>query len=108
MVGRDARLIVLAIAWGLAECMRAHLFTGYAWNPLGHVWAFATPLLQGASLFGVYGLGTFTFAILAAPVAGWRAALAALGVVGLAGRAGPRPVPPPHAPAPARPPAPLR
>ena len=43
------------------EWLRGHVFTGYPWNPLGHVWAFATPLLQGAALFGVYGLGTFTF-----------------------------------------------
>ena len=60
----------------------ATCFTGYLWNPLGHVWAFAAPLLQGAALFGVYGLGTLTFLILAAPTAGWRASIAALVAVG--------------------------
>ncbi len=35
-------------------------------------WAFATPLLQGAALFGVYGLGMLTFLVLAAPT-GWLA-----------------------------------
>jgi len=86
--GRYRRLVLLAILWTATEWLRGHLFTGYPWNPLGHVWAFATPLLQSASLFGVYGLGTFTFLILAAPAAGWRAVLAALGVVGAAGAAG--------------------
>jgi len=86
--GRYCRLLLLAIAWTIAEWLRGHLFTGYSWNPLGHVWAFATPLLQGAALFGVYGLGLLTFMILAAPAAGWRASLLALIVVGAAGFAG--------------------
>src|SRR5829696_3265671 len=86
--GRYSRLVVLAIAWTVAEWLRGHLFTGYAWNPLAHVWGFATPLLQGAALFGVYGLGMLTFLVLAAPTAGWRASIAALLVVGLAGWAG--------------------
>ena len=61
LAGRYRRLILLAIAWTVAEWLRGHVFTGYPWNPLGHVWAFAAPLLQGAALFGVYGLGAFTF-----------------------------------------------
>ncbi len=81
-------MILLAIAWTAAEWLRGHVFTGFPWNPLAHVWAFATPLLQGASLVGVYGLGTLTFVILASPAAGWRASLASLAAVGLAGIAG--------------------
>jgi apolipoprotein N-acyltransferase len=88
LAGRYSRLVVLAIAWTLAEWLRGHIFTGYPWNPLAHVWGFATPLLQGAALFGVYGLGMLTFLVLAAPTAGWRASIAALVVVGLAGWAG--------------------
>jgi len=88
LAGRYRRLILLAIAWTVAEWLRGHIFTGYPWNPLGNIWAFATPLLQGAALFGVYGLGTFTFLILAAPTAGWRASIAALVAAGLAGAAG--------------------
>lgn len=88
LAGRYSRLVVLAIAWTAAEWLRGHLFTGYPWNPLAHVWGFATPLLQGAALFGVYGLGMLTFLVLAAPTAGWRASIAALVVVGLAGLAG--------------------
>lgn len=86
--GRYRRLILLAVAWAVTEWLRGHLFTGYAWNPLGHVWAFATPLLQSAALFGVYGLGALTFIVLAAPTAGWRASIAALAVLAGAGLAG--------------------
>jgi apolipoprotein N-acyltransferase len=88
LAGRYRRLILLAIAWTVTEWLRGHLFTGYPWNPLGHVWTFATPLLQSAALFGVYGLGTASFLILAAPTAGWRASVAALAIVGVAGVAG--------------------
>lgn len=88
LTGRYRRLILLAIAWTLAEWLRGHVFTGYPWNPLGHVWAFATPLVQGAALFGVYGLGAFSFLVLAAPTAGWRASVAALVTLGVAGAAG--------------------
>lgn len=88
MGGRYCRLLLLAIAWTIAEWLRGHVFTGYAWNPLAHVWAFATPLLQGAALFGVYGLGLLTFVILAALAAGWRASVLALVVAGGAGFAG--------------------
>ncbi len=45
-------------------------------------------MLQSAALFGVYGLGTLTFLVLAAPTAGWRASIAALVVLGIAGFAG--------------------
>lgn len=86
--GRYARLVLLAIAWTVTEWLRGHLFTGFPWNPLAHVLAFATPLLQAASLVGVYGLGTFTFLVLASPAAGWRACLASLAAVGVAGVVG--------------------
>jgi apolipoprotein N-acyltransferase len=86
--GRYRRLVLLAVCWTAAEWLRGHVFTGYPWNPLGHVWALATALLQGASLFGVYGLGTFTFLVLAAPAAGWRAATGALAFTLLAGFGG--------------------
>jgi len=88
LAGRYRRLVLLAIAWTATEWLRGHIFTGYPWNPLGHVWAFATPLLQSASLVGVYGLGTVSFMVLAAPAAGWRASIAALLAVGVAGLAG--------------------
>ncbi|MBS0518275.1 MAG: apolipoprotein N-acyltransferase [Proteobacteria bacterium] len=92
--GRYRRLVLLAVAWTVAEWLRGHVFTGYPWNPLGHVWTFAAPLLQGAAVFGVYGLGTLSFLVLAAPAAGWRAAVAGLAAVGVAGVAGLAVMPP--------------
>ena len=92
--GRYRRLVVLAILWTATEWLRGHVFTGFPWNPLGHVWAFAPALLQPAAVIGVYGLGTLTFVILAAPTAGWRVALGALGVVVVAGGAGLAVMPP--------------
>jgi apolipoprotein N-acyltransferase len=86
--GRYRRLLLLALAWTVAEWVRGHIFTGDPWNPLGHVWAFATPLLQSAAVVGVYGLGTLTFLVLASPAAGWRAMLAAVAAIGLAEGAG--------------------
>ncbi|HZQ00007.1 MAG TPA: apolipoprotein N-acyltransferase [Reyranella sp.] len=88
MGGRYRRLLLLAVCWTITEWLRGHVFTGYPWNPLGHVWAFYVPLLQSASLFGVYGLGLFTFVVLASPIAGWRAFAAALVVTGAALAAG--------------------
>ena len=88
--GRYRRIVLLAVAWTATEWLRGHIFTGYPWNPLGHVWAFATPLLQSAALVGVYGLGTLSFMVLAAPAAGWRAALAALLAVAWPGVRGER------------------
>lgn len=94
--GRCSRLLVLAIAWALAEWLRGHVFTGYPWNPLAHVWAFATPLLQGAAIVGVFGLGALTFLVLAAPAAGWWAALASVAAVALAGFLGQAVMAPPE------------
>ena len=82
------RLVLLAVCWAAAEFLRGDVFTGYPWNPLGHVWAFATPLLQSAALFGVFGLGALSFIVLAAPAAGWRMAIAGLVLVAIGGGAG--------------------
>lgn len=99
LAGRYRRLLLLAIAWTVAEWLRGVVFTGYPWNPLGHVWAFATPLLQSAALFGVHGLGLLSFLVLAAPAAGWRASVGALVFVGVAGFAGQAAMAPVDAPA---------
>jgi apolipoprotein N-acyltransferase len=82
--GRWRRLVLLAICWAAAEWLRGHLFTGHPWNPLAHVWSFALPLLQGAALVGVFGLGALTFLVLAVPTAGWRAMFLTVVAVGAA------------------------
>jgi apolipoprotein N-acyltransferase len=94
LAGRYRRLILLAIAWTIAEWLRGHVFTGDPWNPLGHVWSFSSALLQSAAVYGVWGLTTMSFLVLAAPTAGWRASMAALLLVGAAGTAGLSVMPP--------------
>jgi apolipoprotein N-acyltransferase len=57
-IGRDrplALVLVLAGAWALTEWVRAGLFTGFAWNPLG-VTLVDTPVLGLARFVGTYGL----------------------------------------------------
>jgi apolipoprotein N-acyltransferase len=58
---RDALRFVLlfAASWIVTEWLRASLFTGFAWNPLG-VALLATPLAGAARLVGTYGLSGLT------------------------------------------------
>jgi apolipoprotein N-acyltransferase len=56
--GRSDRLaltLVLATAWIVTEWLRATLFTGFAWNPIG-VALLPTPIARTATLVGTYGL----------------------------------------------------
>jgi apolipoprotein N-acyltransferase len=79
--GPIARAVMLAVAWSVAEYLRGHLFTGFPWNLLAHVWAFDAAPMQAASLFGVYGLSVLTalFATLPATyVCGRKGKLTAL------------------------------
>jgi apolipoprotein N-acyltransferase len=57
--GRRRRITLvlwLAASWLLTEYLRATLFTGFAWNPLGVIWL-GTGVDQAARLVGTYGLG---------------------------------------------------
>lgn len=56
--------LVFALLWFLADYGRGHLFTGFPWNLLGHVWSASLPILQTTSVFGIYGL-TLAMAIAA-------------------------------------------
>lgn len=53
-------LIVLALLWFGADYARGTLLTGFPWDAMGYVWADCLPVLQGASLGGVYGLTLLT------------------------------------------------
>ena len=103
--GSDLRLVlVFAAAWIVTEWLRATLFTGFAWNPLG-VAILPTPLSYAARLVGTYGLSGAA-ALLAGillllglrrwrPAAATAAGVAALGLAGyLAGGAAPGPAGP--------------
>ena len=48
-------ILLFASAWIVTEWLRASLFTGFAWNPLGVV-LLTTPVSRTATLIGTYGL----------------------------------------------------
>jgi apolipoprotein N-acyltransferase len=83
-----AFVLAFAGAWILGECLRATLFTGFSWNPLGVVLLPLPALAHAASWMGSYGLSGVV--LLLAGVA-WLAvgrrfvgALALVGVVAIA------------------------
>lgn len=51
-----ALIFALSGSWALTEYLRASLFTGFAWNPLGAIWV-GTGIDHAARLVGTYGLG---------------------------------------------------
>lgn len=94
-----ARLLALAGLWTVMEVLRGLLFTGFPWNPLGSVWAPVGPVLQAASVIGVFGLSLLTVLVAGAPAFGRRIsvmAFAGLAAVAVAGwvrlPSGPSPV----------------
>jgi len=48
-------VLIFAAAWIVTEYLRAVLFTGFAWNPLGVLWL-PTGMIRGAPYIGTYGL----------------------------------------------------
>ena len=84
-------VLLFAAAWIVTEWLRATLFTGFAWNPLG-VALVGQPLANAARLTGTYGLSGLV-ALLAGVLLllwlrQWRSAFAAFAVIGLAGGLG--------------------
>jgi len=71
--GRGRYSIGFAAAWMATEYLRATLFTGFAWNPLGVV-LLDTPASAFARWIGTYGLSGLT--VLAAGLIWWIAAWA--------------------------------
>lgn len=63
------RVFALAIALGLAEFARGHMLTGFPWNLLGYALLGTLPLMQLASLFGVYALSLLAVLLFAGPAA---------------------------------------
>jgi apolipoprotein N-acyltransferase len=64
-----ARVAAFALGLFAVEWVRGHVFTGFPWNLLGHALAGDGALLQGASLFGAYGLTLLTLLVFASPAA---------------------------------------
>jgi apolipoprotein N-acyltransferase len=64
------RVLGFAGAWVLSEMARGVLFTGFPWNLIGSVWAFAALPAQGAALVGVHGLSLATVLLACLPLLG--------------------------------------
>jgi len=60
VVHHCCRIAFFAVLWCLIEWWRGWFLTGFPWNPIGSVWVTIPPLLQGAAVFGVYGLSLVT------------------------------------------------
>jgi apolipoprotein N-acyltransferase len=57
-----ALVLTLAGGWGITEWLRATMFTGFAWNPVGVTLA-DTPLIGASRWIGTYGLSAMTVLI---------------------------------------------
>lgn len=51
------RRLAFCFFWCAFEWIRGHFWGGFPWNNLGYMWASSLPILQSASIVGVYGLG---------------------------------------------------
>lgn len=66
---RNARTIILAIAFTLTDYARGHIWVGLPWNLAGSIWEAGGPISQSAALFGLYGLTALTYFVAFAPAA---------------------------------------
>ncbi len=97
---RIVLILLFAAFWVVTEWLRATMFTGFAWNPLGIVWL-PTGIAIVSTWIGTYGLGAFlplaSGVILLAvrgqrmPAAAILAPLCALAIWGLLAHAPPTP-----------------
>ena len=65
---REAYALLFITAWALVEFARGHVLTGFPWNLPGQVWDGVLPVLQTASLAGIYGLSLLTLFWASLPV----------------------------------------
>lgn len=96
--GGPGRVLALAASWTLVEWVRSWALTGFPWNLLGSVWAFADAFLQPAAFIGTYGLSLLTVTLAAMPAVladrgwagwkGWWAVALAVALVALPGIGG--------------------
>jgi apolipoprotein N-acyltransferase len=68
------RVIALAAALGATEWLRGHILSGFPWNVLGYALTYPLPLMQFASIFGIYALTIVTVLSFAAPAVVWQLA----------------------------------
>ena len=65
-------VLVFAAAWIATEWLRAVLFTGYAWDPLGVLWVPDQAIAHIASWIGTYALSGLTIAFAGMVLLLWR------------------------------------
>lgn len=53
-------VLVAGASWIVTEWLRAELFTGYAWDPIGVIWVAVLPVARSAAWFGTYALSGLT------------------------------------------------
>jgi apolipoprotein N-acyltransferase len=63
-----ARVLVLALAFGVAEWLRGHVLTGFPWNVIGYALTWPLVMMQSAGLLGVYGLTLIAVLVFGAPL----------------------------------------
>jgi apolipoprotein N-acyltransferase len=66
------RVLGFAAAFVAGELLRGWAFTGFPWNLIGSVWAFAALPIQAASVIGVHGLSLLTLLLAGLPMLGRR------------------------------------
>lgn len=65
-------VLIFAAAWIATEWLRARMFTGYAWDPLGVIWVPVQPVASLAAWIGTYALSGLTIALAGALLLGAR------------------------------------
>jgi apolipoprotein N-acyltransferase len=84
-------VLLFAAAWIVTEWLRATMFTGFAWNPLGVVLV-GQPMANAARLIGTYGLSGLVAllggVLLLLWLRRWQFAFGTFSIVGLAGSLG--------------------
>jgi len=63
-----ARILVLALTLSATEWLRGHILTGFPWNVLGYALTWPLPMMQSASVLGIYGLTLVAVTVFAAPL----------------------------------------
>ena len=56
-------VLIFAAVWIATEWLRATMFTGYAWDPLGVIWVPNQPIATLATLVGTYALSGLSVAL---------------------------------------------
>jgi apolipoprotein N-acyltransferase len=65
------RVLALALSLSAMEWVRGHVLSGFPWNVLGYALTYPVALMQGATLFGIYGLTLIAVLIFALPPVLW-------------------------------------